>query len=751
MHIMDVVVLTGYFLIMVVIGIYCSRRIKHQEDFFLGGRGFGKLLQTFAAFGAGTGSADPVNTARGTYVGGMSGMWSVMYWLFVTPFYWITGVWYRRMRHLTLGDWFVERYESKALGTAYSLFAIVFMIVYGSMMFSAIGKVAAPLMNIQGVEIAGTEYGLEYVLVPIIGIVVLVYGLAGGLEAAYYTDLIQGIGIILLSVILIPVGLLEINSHFGGEGMLDGFRIIHEQLPAEHFTILGSGSSSEFPLYYILAVVLINLVGIVVQPHFIATGGGSAKNETSARVGLVTGNFLKRFCTLGWVLTALIALALFADHPELVQDPEKAWGVASRELLGPGLTGLMLACLLAALMSSVDAYMVVGSGLVVRNIYAAYFNPNASEKTYINIGRLTGAVIVAGAVIVSLTIMDVFKQLQLTWIVPTLFAAVFWIGMYWRRATTGAAWCTVTFCALIFFILPFLIPAVFPGLRTNARFSGTNDQVTTTSRRFVAPSDIAQRQGKIRFWTEVRGLMDERAAAEERKEIAKITKLEGKLKKLGYGKKTKTDLGPRPSPIDPTEKVEMTATTGGKSVFWTGGVKPIDPNTGKELADVELVVVEDSGDQDQGITKVRKRYADTVALQGQGQFRVDFFFYQLLGIDFKRLSDAMLKTLDLPVKIFAPFLVMICCSLVTRRNSQEALDRYYIKMKTPVAANSVEDLKKLDAAYADREHAERKKLFPGTSLEFQRPTYTDVIGFIVCFLICFAIVGLAIWLGQIGA
>ena len=75
---------------------------------------------------------------------------------------------------------------------------------------------------------------------------------------------------------------------------------------------------------------------------------------------------------------ALIALALFADNPELIQDPQKTWGVASRELLGPGLTGLMLACLLAALMSSADAYMIVGSALVVRNLYAPYINPFTS-------------------------------------------------------------------------------------------------------------------------------------------------------------------------------------------------------------------------------------------------------------------------------------------------------------------------------------------------------------------------------------
>ena len=142
----DYLVLGGYFLMMIGIGAYCATQINKQEDFFLGGRGFGKLLQTFAAFGAGTGSSDPVNTGRTTFTGGMSGMWSVMFWLFVTPFYWITGVWYRRMRHLTLGDWFVERYESRGLGAAYSIFGVLFFMIYGSMFFSAIAKTAEPMI-----------------------------------------------------------------------------------------------------------------------------------------------------------------------------------------------------------------------------------------------------------------------------------------------------------------------------------------------------------------------------------------------------------------------------------------------------------------------------------------------------------------------------------------------------------------------------------------------------------------------------
>ena len=143
----DYIVLFIYFAVMAGIGFWLMRKQKRQEDFFMGGRSFGKLMQTFAAFGAGTGSADPVNTARGTFNNGMSGMWGVMYWLFVTPVYWISAVWYRRMRCLTLGDWFVERYESKKIGVAYALFGCFYYMVYGAMLFTAIGKVAAPLMG----------------------------------------------------------------------------------------------------------------------------------------------------------------------------------------------------------------------------------------------------------------------------------------------------------------------------------------------------------------------------------------------------------------------------------------------------------------------------------------------------------------------------------------------------------------------------------------------------------------------------
>ncbi len=630
MQLADYLVLVGYFIVLIGIGVWSARRIKKQEDFFMGGRSFGKLLQTFAAFGAGTGSSDPVNTGRTTFTSGLSGMWSVMYWLFVTPFYWITGVWYRRMRHLTLGDWFVERYQSQAMGVGYAIFGLLFFMVYGSMLFSAIGKVAAPLIDADTIVLFGTSVKIEYFLVPVIGVVVLAYGILGGLEAAYFTDLIQGLCIILLSVILIPIGLNALVERFdpGADSIMAGFRVMHEQLPPEHFSVVGSTSTSEFPWYRILAVVVINLIGIVVQPHFIATGGGSAKTEMNARVGLVTGNFLKRFCTIGWVVTGLIAVALFANDPELIADPDKTWGVASRQLLGPlglGLTGLMLACLLAALMSSVDAYMVVGSALVVRNMYAPYINPNASEKEYVFVGRLTGVVVVAGGVLISLLMMDVFEQLQLTWVFVVLFAAPFWIGMYWRRATTAAAWITVAYCALMFFAIPYFAPRLYPELRSDPAYLTTNQIVQTTTERKVAPIDIYKRNswqvavdkaykadsaviavGELRklgppkvylagseeavaswtteFWDAFKVPESDKILASLKKLPPVPNRADWKKAYNGIHKKTEAEMRPV---LKELGKVREKQQVGGTSIFWGGGVKIVETATGKVRGDIK--------------------------------------------------------------------------------------------------------------------------------------------------------------------
>lgn len=708
----DYTVVLVYFATMIAIGLWAMRRVKGQEDYFMGGRGFGKLLQTFAAFGAGTGAHEPIQVGRTGWTSGLSGVWSALMWLFVTPVYWITAIWYRRMRHLTLGDWFVERYQSKALGAAYAVFAILFYMFYLSTMLSAIAKFAVPLMGIDSV--AGLD--LKYVLVPGLAGIVIVYGVLGGLTAAYWTDLIQGIFIILLSVLLIPYGLWALVQQFGDpttQSFVDGFSIMHQRVSADHFGLFTGPSAGEFPPQYIFALTLLALVGIVVQPHFIATGGGSAKSENEARIGLVVGNFLKRLCTVGWAITALIALALLAGNPELAVDPDFVWGIAAREILGPlnlGLVGLMLACLMAAMMSSADTYMIVSSALITRNLYKAYINPDVSDSESVRVARVTGLAIIVGASVVAITMADVFAQFTFAIELPILFAAPFWIGMYWRRANRNAVWITIAFSAMFFFILPAVIPAISPGMRTSPTWTTTTNKVTKTLTRPATAADVARHEA----WVEA----TERAEGDE---------------------ETLKKIGPEPPRGQVGDPIEVVLTSGDKAIFWSGGVTSVgDP----------VLETVDEYSQDNTRVLVQRRAGEQ---EGSGQFKLDFLIYHYIGIDLADVSKATLETLRLPTRVLLPFLVLIVASYLTPRGNEAELDRYYAKMKTEVDPDPEMDRAELEKSYENPKRFEEKRLFPGTDLEFLRPRPSDVIGFAVSVAVCFLIISLLVWLAGIGS
>ncbi|QDU92695.1 sodium:solute symporter family protein [Lignipirellula cremea] len=778
MQVLDYIVLGGYFVAMIAIGIWCSLRIKKQEDFFMGGRGFGKLLQTFAAFGAGTGSQDPITVGRTTWTSGLSGIWSALLWLFVTPFYWITAVWYRRMRHLTLADWWVERYESKPIGVAYCLFAFVFQILYLSTMFSAISKVAQPLLGTEAVLaltklIGSTDPGdLRFTLVPTIAVVVVVYGVLGGLAAAYWTDLIQGLCIILLSVILIPAGLSQLVTQFGDQyqvagtgdpvsGLSNGFSIMHERLSSDYFQLFGGPSSGEFPPHYIIALTMLGLIGIVVQPHFIATGGGSAKSENAARIGLVTGNFLKRACTIGWAITALVALALLAGDMQTVQDPDEIWGIATERLLAPlgvGLVGLMLACLLAAMMSSADCYMLIASALFVRNIYAAYFVPKASEAQYVFVGRLMSFLIVFGAASMAIFFNDVFKQYVLSLEFAAMFGAPFWLGIWWRRASTGGAWLTVSVSLTLFFVLPALAPMIYPPLVDNPAYTRTTDVVTKVTHRLATPVDAERRQAEIDYWdhsqvalqaakeefSRTRWILDVDSVSEGDRlpteaDVASYQKALAGLKTAKAAIK-----GPRPEPVVTGQPYEHVLKFGGNPIFWTS-LKTIDSKGNQQEG--EPVETENSN----GNVVVTTRAEPRGVFQGEGSFDFTLAAYDGLGFDLTNVTKPTLVTLRYIPLLSLPFILMVVFSLMTPPNSEAGLNRYYAKMRTPVLPEPDEDVKELEKSYAQPHRFESKRLFKFWGLEIQKPSLFDVGGFFASVAICLVFLAVAWWLANLGA
>jgi SSS family solute:Na+ symporter len=724
LSVIDIVVILAYFSVILGIGFWSMRRIKSQEDYFLAGRRFGKLIQTFAAFGQATSSDSAVSTTTTTTTNGAAGIWGALNILFATPVYWMTSPWYRRLRLLTMGDFFEDRYGSKKMAGAYAVIQAIGLMVLLSVGFSAMSKTVMALTPKSVVQLNAAEMG-EYqraeeldrleaadfaalsgaerdrlqtlrlerprklfshfsqnTLMFITCAIVLIYAVAGGLEAAFLSDMIQGIFIILLSLILLPFAFAKINGLYGSRGALGAFRTMHERLPESFFEIFGSPTTIDFTWYYIASIMLMVTINVAVGANQLSAIG-SAKDEYAARFGFTTGLYIKRVCTILWGLFALTAAVLYVGK---VHDSDMIWGYATLDLLGPlnvGLVGLMIACLMAALMSTADCLMITSSALLTHNLYRVVIR-NRTERHYVAIGRILGAVVVIGGAYIAAQFESILSQLKLTWEFGVIFAASFWMGILWRKSNRKAAWSSVLVTLFAFFLLPLLVPMMFPSLRTNAYLTKLTSPEPLTRTYTAHDVDVEARDAEIAHWDALNA--------------------------------TGQAMGARPEPIEAGQKFTKTYQLPPRGIFWTQGVK---------------------ADQD-GVPR------------GRGQLNLELVALDRLGWDLSRNPNALNETVRALFRVLTPFVLLVVLGYLTRGDDEKELDRFYAKMKTPVLADREADQRELDISYANPHRFDHLKMFPRTSWEFCRWDRTDIVGFSVAMLIAFGIIGLFLLVVSIG-
>jgi Na+/proline symporter len=196
------------------------------------------------------------------------------------------------------------------------------------------------------------------------------------------------------------------------------------------------------------------LVGIMAQPHMLATVG-TGKDERTCRVGMFYGNFVKRVCTVGWMLVGLIVAAMIAQgHAGALADPEDAFGVACRQLLFPGALGLMIASVLAANMSTCSAFLVDGGALLTEGLYRRRLVPNRPDEHYLWVGRVSGVLItMLGVVYAMFLVESVLYTFLLTETLSTFMGISVLGGLLWRRANRWGALASVIVALAINFVL----------------------------------------------------------------------------------------------------------------------------------------------------------------------------------------------------------------------------------------------------------------------------------------------------------
>ena len=207
-------------------------------------------------------------------------------------------------------------------------------------------------------------------------------------------------------------------------------------------------------------------------------------------------------------------------------------------------------------------YIWTASSLIVHNLYGE-IRPGRSESHYVTAGRIAGAVIILGGILFANYYQDVFSLLKFAWEIPIIFAATVWVAMYWRRATRVAAWISVGVSALIFFVLPAVLPTMLTGLRTDPQFLAVT-RTEETLRRFEARElDVARRMEQIERW--------------ER---------EYEPGKNDPGKPADLRLG---------EMMEVRVKPPGKAIYWTMGVRQEGVRKGLGFFNWEMVLLAATG------------------------------------------------------------------------------------------------------------------------------------------------------------
>jgi SSS family solute:Na+ symporter len=691
LHIIDIGIILFYIALILWIGKRAAEKTKDTGDFFLAGRKLGKFYQFFLNFGCSTNADQAVAVSREIYRTGIGGMWIQYLVLFLTPFYWFSTLFFRRVRLTTIGDYFTERFKSKPLGASYAVFILLLSILGGGIGYMVAAKTMMAMTPKSPAQFSAKErqsmdqfreyqafrdkiegglspeertryeelneknkrgelhsfisYTNPVLFYFVYAAIVGTYTMLGGFRAAAITDAIQGFLIITFSLILIPIGL----HHIGG------FAGLHASVPDYMFELFGSATISEYAWYTILAMVLANLVSIIAVASGMQTAG-SAKNEMTARVGMIGGMFFKRFIMIFWALAGLIAIGLYTGA---LHDPDLIWGYMSKDLLFPGAIGLMLVGILAANMSTLDASAVSYSALFIKNVYEPS-RPGRSDKHYLFVGRIAIAVTLLGGIAVALYVNNLLELFKYIISIPAIYGASIWLGFVWRRLTKSAVAIQVILCLLIY--------AIVPNLFASLNWARTNESFLLETR----PRTVIYTTSALKEDVET-----------------------GLAQHIGQ----------------PIKKKHISEPAG---VFFdrVARTDPSDPSSAKV---------------------------------GLGRFHAELWMMSWFGVDFSGFKKSQLVAARFFFDALFPFILLFLISFVTKPVPKPDLDRFFAKLHTPVQKTEGEDRRALQESYADPGKFEKDKIKSGSNWEIMKPGKLDLVGFGGSWILV-AVIILLLWL-----
>ena len=403
-----------YLIVLIMIGIYTFRYTKTMEGFHLGGRQLGPCVAGISILFSGSSGWIFMGCAGLGYSLGPA-TWFMLISFMITMLIGYT-MFGKRLRNysgilgsITYPDYFSRRVHAKGNGirlTA-SLAVLVFMSVYVASQYVASAKALGPLFGLSALQ-----------AVALTAVVVVLYCLIGGFMAVCWTDFVQGIVILGGSVILC----VYMIAKAGGMGE------VFTQLAAVD-TKMVSVKWATYPL--ILAFFTAGMGGIG-RPHdtirFFAL-----KDSHSARATAMVGEVALLFNYWTGYLVGYVGRIFYPN----LADPETIFPTILLEMLNPWFAGIMIAALMALIMSTIDSQLLSAASTLTEDFYHSFVDKQASERKLVWVSRVSVLAIGAIGAVLALNMEDTVNNLVLfaTAGLSATFGPALALSLYWRRLT----------------------------------------------------------------------------------------------------------------------------------------------------------------------------------------------------------------------------------------------------------------------------------------------------------------------------
>lgn len=421
----DFLVIIFYIVTLLALGFWISFRKTHANDLFLAGRSLSWPNIGLSIFGTNVSPSMMISSAGIAYASGMvaSNMeWLAWWFLMLLAMVFIPH--YLNTKISTMPEFLLKRFGPACRNflSWYTIFVIIIMWLGGSLY--AGGLLVSQLMH----------WPL-WVSVVLLVAIATSFTVTGGLEAVVITDSFQSILMILASAAITIVAFFKIGS-------LD--KLIHS-VPADYWTLLRPANDTVFPWHAVLLGYLVSGIWFWCTDQTIVQrvlGGRSAKQ---GQLGCVFAAYLKVLVPFIFFIPGIMCKVLYPN----LSDPDKAYMTMVTTCLPTGAIGLIVAVLIAALISTVDSALNSLSTVFTLDIYCQKFKPNASQMEQKRIGQV---VTIAGALIAILTAITIatipdkslFEKLLaiMQFLAPPL-SAVFIVGVLWKNANKLSALLTL--------------------------------------------------------------------------------------------------------------------------------------------------------------------------------------------------------------------------------------------------------------------------------------------------------------------